>query len=660
LTREIALNRDLGYLRIAAAVPVLKVADIDFNVDAIIELMQQATAEGVQVLCFPEMALTGYTVGDLVQHQALLDKVENGLRKILAGSTTNSMIVILGAPLSVEQKIFNCAIVVNSGRFLGVIPKTFLPTYKEFYDERWFNSGDNVRVDNCTLNGQTVPFGTDILFSLKGFSSAIIGVEICEDLWVPFSPHEFQSVAGANILFNLSASNEVLGKDDWRRIIVSSESGRCLASYCYVSSGIGESSNDIVFGGHAMIAEGGVILDESSRLCRDPQLVISDIGFERLTSDRRLATSFHQASDGFESFRILEAEVNDIKVSKVWRELGPHPFVPADPDKRAETCQEIFSMQVGALAKKLSGANKQNITIGISGGLDSTLALLVAVKTMDFLSLPRTNIRAFTLPGFGTTRRTRNNATRLCESLGVSFEEVNISRSCRSQLKDLRHNGKEDIVFENVQARYRTAFLFNKANELNAIMLGTGDLTEIALGWSTFAGDQVSHYHINVSVPKTLVRYLIRWVADEELCNTPAQKILYDILETPISPELLRPENGHIAQKSEDVIGPVELADFFLYPFIRFGMRPGKILFLAFEVSQQGLFDGKYTLDEINKWFKSFITRFFANQFKRTCMPEGPKVGSVSLSPRGDWRMPSDASPDLWLEDLELMYRKLK
>ena len=317
-------------------------------------------------------------------------------------------------------------------------------------------------------------------------------------------------------------------------------------------------------------------------------------------------------------------------------------------------------MQVGALSKKLSGANKKKLVIGISGGLDSTLALLAAVKTMEFLDLPRANVYAFTLPGFGTTRRTKNNAIRLCEALGVSFAEINIRRTCESQLKDLGHSGQQDVVFENVQARYRTALLFNKANELDAIMLGTGDLTEVALGWSTFAGDQISHYHINVSVPKTLVRYLVRWVADEELCNTPAQKILGDILETPISPELLKPANGRISQKSEDIIGPVELADFFLYPFIRFGMRPGKILYLADEVRRQGLFEGRYSLDDLHKWLKSFIMRFFANQFKRTCMPEGPKVGSVSLSPRGDWRMPSDAVPRLWLDDLEEMYGKLK
>jgi NAD+ synthase (glutamine-hydrolysing) len=622
--------------------------------------MQKAHQEGVQALCFPEMSLTGYTLGDLVQQQALLNKVEDGLRRVLDESIKYPMIVIVGMPLSVEQKIFNCAVVVNGGRILGVVPKTFLPNYKEFYDERWFESGNNAKSSTIELAGQQVSFGNDLLFKIKGLSSAILGVEICEDLWVPFAPHEHQSIGGANILFNLSASNEVLGKDDWRRILICSESGRCLAAYCYVSSSIGESSNDIIFGGHAAIAEDGVILDESPRLCHDAQLIISDVGYERLTFDRQLGNSFQEATNDSRPFRIIETEIDDVTATKIWRDVDPHPFVPADPSRRAERCRDIFSMQVGALAKKLTGAKKQKIVLGISGGLDSTLALLVAAKTMDFLSLPRTNLYAYTLPGFGTTRRTRNNATRLCEALGVSFREVNITRTCESQLKDLSHNGNEDVVFENVQARYRTAFLFNKANELDSIMLGTGDLTEVALGWSTFAGDQVSHYHINVSVPKTLVRFLISWVGDEELCNTSAQKILYDILKTPISPELLRPVKGRIIQKSEDIIGPVELADFFLYPFIRFGMRPGKILFLANEVSRKGLFDGKYSLDDLNKWLKSFITRFFANQFKRTCLPEGPKIGSVSLSPRGDWRMPSDAEPRLWLEDLEKMYQKLR
>jgi NAD+ synthase (glutamine-hydrolysing) len=657
---DVQLSKDLGFLRVGAAVPELRVANVDFNVDAIIELLRKARNEGVQIVTFPEMALTGYTLGDLIQQQALLLKAKKGLRDILNECAGNAMVVVVGMPLSVEQKIFNCAVVLNSGRILGVIPKTLLPSYKEFYEDRWFSPSTDARSDTIELAGQRVPFGTDILFELRGTASASVGLEICEDLWVPLSPHEYQAMAGATVLLNLSASNEVLGKADWRRIMVSSESGRCIAAYCYVSSGIGESSNDVIYGGHAIIAENGVILQESNRLSSGSQLIISDIDLDRLAHDRRVSTSFHDISRQPRKFRIVETEVQDFAPSKLWRALDPRPFVPADPARRAERCKEIFSMQVAALAKKLSGANRSHVVLGVSGGLDSTLALLVAVKTMVFLGLPRSNVHAYTLPGFGTTRRTRINATKLCQALGVSFGQVDITRTCRSHLRDLRHEGQEDVVFENVQARYRTEFFFNKANELNGIALGTGDLTEVALGWCTFAGDHISHYHVNVSVPKTLVRFLVQWVADEELADSPAQKVLYSILETPISPELLRPENGKITQKSEEIIGPVELADFYLYPFIRFGMRPGRILYLANEVRKQGLFERQYTLDDLYRWLNSFIERFFANQFKRTCLPEGPKVGSVSLSPRGDWRMPSDAETRLWLEDLEAMYVKLR
>ncbi len=656
---DVQLSKDLGFLRIGAAVPELRVANVDFNVAAIIELLGKARNEGVQIVTFPEMALTGYTLGDLIQQQALLLKAREGLHDILNECSGNAMVAVVGMPLSVDQKIFNCAVVLNSGGILGVIPKTLLPSYKEFYEGRWFSPSTDARSDTIELAGQQVPFGTDILFELRGFASAVIGVEICEDLWVSLSPHEYQAMAGATVLLNLSASNEVLGKSDWRRIMISSESGRCIAAYCYVSSGIGESSNDVIYGGHALIAENGVVLQESNRLSSGSQLIISDIDLDRLAHDRRAMTSFHDASRQLSMFRIIEAEAQDLVPDKLWRTLDPHPFVPTDPATRAERCREIFSMQVAALAKKLSGANSRHVVLGISGGLDSTLALLVAVKTMDFLGLPHSNVHAYTLPGFGTTRRTKANATKLCQALGVKFQQVDITRTSRSHLRDLGHQGQEDVVFENVQARYRTEFLFNRANELNGIALGTGDLTEVALGWSTFAGDHISHYHVNASVPKTLVRFLVRWVADEELAGSPAQKVLYSVLETPISPELLRPEKGKITQKSEEIIGPVELADFYLYPFIRFGMRPGRILYLANEVRKQGLFEGQYTLDDLYKWLKSFIERFFANQFKRTCLPEGPKVGSVSLSPRGDWRMPSDAEPKLWLEDLEAMYARL-
>jgi NAD+ synthase (glutamine-hydrolysing) len=656
---DIRLTHDLGFLRVGATIPEARIADVKSNIADIVKLLRKARNEGVQVVAFPEMAVTGYTIGDLVQQEALLTEAQEGLRHILKESTGRNMVVAVGMPIPVDQKIFNCAIVLNSGHILGVIPKTFLPSYREFYEDRWFSPARDAWSETIELAGQKVPFGTDILFRLQGTTSVMLGVEICEDLWVPLSPHEYQAASGAIVLLNLSASNEVLGKADWRKTMIASESGRCIAAYCYVSSGTGESSNDIVYGGHGMIAENGVLLEESDRLSSGSQLIISDIDIDRLVHDRRAATSFRQLSGRSGEFRIVETEVTDPVAGKLWRVLDPHPFVPAEPTRRAERCRDIFSMQVAALAQKLSGARRSLLVVGVSGGLDSTLALLAAVKTMDFLGMPRSNVHAFTLPGFGTTQRTKTNATKLCRALGVSFTQVDITRSCNLQLQDLGHTGEKDVVFENAQARYRTEFLFGKANELDGIMLGTGDLTEVALGWSTFGGDHISHYHVNVSVPKTLVRYLVQWVADEEMADSPAQKVLYSIIETPISPELLPPQQGRIVQKSEEVIGPVELADFYLYPFIRFGLRPGKILYLANEARKRRLFDGKYTLADLHRWLESFIKRFFANQFKRTCLPEGPKVGSVSLSPRGDWRMPSDADPDLWLKDLAAMYAKL-
>lgn len=655
----VELNKDLGLLRIGAAVPSLRVADVDFNIDAIIASVKTAATEGVQVLVFPEMSVTGYTIGDLVLQQALLSKAEAGIGRLMEETAAYSMVIVVGIPLRIEQKIFNCAAVINSGNILGVIPKSYLPAYKEYYENRWFSPGRDAAISTVDLCGQAACFGSDILFQMQGIRSAVIGVEICEDLWVPLAPHEYQALAGATILVNLSASNEILGKAEWRRTMVSSESGRCLAAFCYASAGIDESSNDVVYSGHALIAENGVIQKETQRLAAAPELIISDIDLERLVYDRTAQTSFHDTDRQLETYRVIGAETADVPAVNLYRTLNPHPFVPDVPEKRTERCRDIFSMQVAALAKKLTGAHNEQLVIGASGGLDSTLSLMVAAKTMDFLNLPRKNIHAFTLPGFGTTSRTEKNATKLCIALGVSFRRVNIEKTCEQHLKDIDHDfATEDITFENIQARYRTEFLFNTANHINAIVLGTGDLTEIALGWATFSGDHLSHYHINASVPKTLVRYLVKWVADEEFKASAAAKILYDIIDTPISPELRRPNGRHI-QKSEDVIGPVELADFFLYPFIRYGMRPGKILFEANEIRKQKLFDGRYTLPDLKHWLESFLTRFFSNQFKRTCFPEGPKIGSVSLSPRGDWRMPSDAEPALWLEDLNLMYAKL-
>ena len=655
----VELNKDLGLLRLGAVVPRMRVADVDFNIDYILASIKNAAGEGVQILAFPEMSVTGYTIGDLIQQQALLSKAKAGLSRLLSETLNISMLVVVGMPLLVDNKIFNCVVVINSGKILAVIPKSYLPSYKEYYENRWFAPGRDAGTDNIELCGQLVSFGTDILVRIDSIKSAVVGFEICEDIWVPLAPHEYQSLAGATVLINASASNEILGKADWRRTMVISESGRCLAAYCYVSSGIDESSNDLVYGGHALIAENGVVLEESARLTAGSQMVISDIDLERLTHDRQTQTSIHDVDRQIEDFRIIHTRADDVPTARLLRNLNPHPFVPEDPARQAERCREIFSMQVAALAKKLAGSHQEHLVIGVSGGLDSTLALLVAVKTMDFLNLSRQNVYAYTLPGFGTTNRTENNATKLCRALGVTFKNVNITKTCEKQLKDMDHDiYDEDIVFENVQARYRTEFLFNAANQEGGIVMGTGDLTEIALGWSTFAGDQIAHYDVNASIPKTLVRHLVKWVADEELRNSKASAILYDILDTPISPELLRP-NGHHIQRSEDTIGPVELADFFLYLFIRYGMSPGKILFFANEIRKRKLFESNYTLTELNRWLESFIKRFFANQFKRTCLPEGPKVGSVSLSPRGDWRMPSDAEPALWLEDLARMYSRL-
>lgn len=662
MKQGLKLTSELGFLRAGVAVPELRVCDVDFNVSAIGSMIEQAAGEGVQALAFPEMAVTGYTIGDLLMQQALPEKAEDGLKALIKTSAGHAMLVMAGMPLVFEGKVYNCAVAFCSGKLLAVVPKVFLPSYNEFYEQRWFASGATSREGIISLAGQQAPFGTNTLLSLScggAHAPVLVGIEVCEDLWVPVSPHAHQALAGAVVLFNLSASNELIGKSDWRRNMVSSESGRCISAYCYVSSGTGESSNDVVFGGHCMIAENGAIIGETDRLFSGSRLLVRDIDLDRLEHDRRSNSSFRDISILPQPFIIVEGiEVQDPAPGTVQRTLDARPFVPGDAARRAERCHDIFSMQVAALAKKLSGSHLDKIVIGVSGGLDSTHALLVAAKTMDYLKLPRANVFAYTLPGFGTTSRTRLNARRLAAALSVNLSQVNIGRTCNSQLKDLEHDGAQDVVFENVQARYRTAYLFNKANQIGGLVLGTSDLTEIALGWSTFAGDHMSHYHVNASVPKTLIRYLVKWVAEEEYAET-AGKVLHDILATPISPELRRPVDGKIAQHSEDVIGPVELADFFLYPFIRFGMRPGKVLFLAEEVRRQGLFEGQYTLEDLHKWLASFLRRFFGNQFKRTCLPEGPKIGTVSLSPRGDWRMPSDSEPRLWESDLEEMYMRL-
>lgn len=659
MANEIRLN-DFGFVRVGAAVPRIEVADVDFNVARMIECMNEALAKRVKILVFPELAVTGYTCQDLFLQKILLDKAEEGLSALGEATINHTMVVVVGMPVRAEGKLLNCAVVLQGGRILGIVPKMYLPNYKEFYEKRWFSSAIDLRGSEVTLCGEAVPIGADILFRAQSNPNVCVGIEICEDLWVAPSPHEFQAHEGATIMLNLSASNEVVGKADWRRSMVEAASGMSYGAYMYVSCGVGESSNDVVFGGHAIIAENGTILKESERFSQENQVIVQDIDIDRLSYERRLIETFN---DGVvlagKAYRTVDFSLADTSVSSIERFIDAHPFVPSNSVVRDERCKEVFSIQVAGLAKKLKGAKTDRVVLGVSGGLDSTLAALVLGKTMDYLGVSRTNASVFTMPGFGTTKRTKNNALRLARSLGLTVATVDIAKSAVQHLKDLKRDPKEDdVTSQNVQARYRTEFLFNEANAPRAIVLGTGDLTEIALGWCTFSGDHMSHYHVNASVPKTLVKYLVRWVAETQV-DGKTKKVLIDILDTPISPELTRSKSGKVEQKSEDYVGPFELADFYLYHFIRTGSPPSKILSFANVVNERGLFDARYTLEELKKWLASFITRFFSNQFKRTCMPEGPKVGSVSLSPRGDWRMPSDASLNVWLQDLEKGYAKM-
>lgn len=640
--------RDFGFARTALAIPQTRVADCDFNATQIIDLIQTAEGSHVDVLLFPEMCLTGYTAADLFQQELLQEKSAEALQRIIDAAESNMMVAV-GMPIACDNQVFNCAVMIQGKRILGVVPKTYMPNYKEFYEKRWFASSRTAVSSEVELLGKNVPFGTDLLFSAANFPKLVIGVEICEDLWVPIPPSSYQALAGATLLLNLSASNEIIGKADYRRTLVGQQSGRCIAAYLYCSTGVGESTTDVVFGGHGIIAENGTILKESTRFLRDNQLVAQDIDFARILFYRQQTNSM---GDGITEinrpFRKISFELAQPVYCSLEREISPQPFVPQDVSQRDQRCEEIFSIQVAGLAKRLESGGPKKVVIGISGGLDSTLALLVAVKTFDELGFDRKNIIALTMPGFATSERTKKNAIELCATLGVSLETVDIKEGCLQQYRDIGHDiDNQDVVFENVQARYRTMTLFDRGNQVRGLVLGTGDLSEIALGWCTYSGDHLSHYNVNASIPKTLVRYLLQWVAETQV-GPSAHLILQDILSTPISPELTSAKDGKITQKTEDIIGPYELHDFFLYYMVRWGMPPKKILFLA-----EYAFDGKYSVQEIKRWLRLFIQRFFNNQWKRSCMPDCPKVGSVSLSPRGDWRMPSDAEVGAWLEELE-------
>lgn len=609
--------------------------------------MRQASEKGVQIIAFPELSVTGYTCLDLFAQQTLLDGAEEALLQLVSNTADLDILTIVGVPLRTENRLINAAVVFQKGAIRGVVPKTYLPNYKEFQEQRWFTSATELRESTISIGKEEYPMGSHLLFRSGRLTA---GIEICEDLWVPVPPSSLLAMEGANIIFNLSASNELIGKHAYLRSLICQQSARCMAGYVYASSGFGESSTDLVFAGNGIIAENGNLLAESPRFTMEEQLVISEIDIETLQNDRQVNTSFMYGTSGLpkEKAQVVDFQVRIPDGFSLTRPVDPHPFTPSG-EALKERCEEIFHIQVAGLAKRLVHAHAQTAVVGISGGLDSTLALLVTVMTFDALKMPRGQIIGITMPGFGTTDRTYTNACDLIRSLGVTLKEIPIKEACLQHFRDIDHDPSvHDVTYENSQARERTQLLMDVANQKNGLVIGTGDLSELALGWATYNGDHMSMYGVNGSIPKTLVKYLVEWVANHKV-DDASRLTLLDIVDTPISPELIpADENGNIKQKTEDLVGPYELHDFFLYHFLRFGSHPSKIYFLA-----QKAFAGIYDNATVKKWLYTFCRRFFQQQFKRSCLPDGPKVGSVSLSPRGDWRMPSDAVSRLWLEEIE-------
>lgn len=609
--------------------------------------MRQASEKGVQIIAFPELSVTGYTCLDLFAQQTLLDGAEEALLQLVSNTSDLDILTIVGVPLRTENRLINAAVVFQKGAIRGVVPKTYLPNYKEFQEQRWFTSATELRESTISIGEEEYPMGSHLLFRSGRLTA---GIEICEDLWVPVPPSSLLAMEGANIIFNLSASNELIGKHAYLRSLICQQSARCMTGYVYASSGFGESSTDLVFAGNGIIAENGNLLAESPRFTMEEQLVISEIDIETLQNDRQVNTSFMYGTSGLpkEKAQVVDFQVRIPDGFSLTRPVDPHPFTPSG-EALKERCEEIFHIQVAGLAKRLVHAHAQTAVVGISGGLDSTLALLVTVMTFDALKMPRGQIIGITMPGFGTTDRTYTNACDLIRSLGVTLKEIPIKEACLQHFRDIDHDPSvHDVTYENSQARERTQLLMDVANQKNGLVIGTGDLSELALGWATYNGDHMSMYGVNGSIPKTLVKYLVEWVANHKV-DDASRLTLLDIVDTPISPELIpADENGNIKQKTEDLVGPYELHDFFLYHFLRFGSHPSKIYFLA-----QKAFAGIYDNATVKKWLYTFFRRFFQQQFKRSCLPDGPKVGSVSLSPRGDWRMPSDAMSRLWLEEIE-------
>ena len=649
-----------GLIKVASAIPALKVADTKFNLIETEKQIVSAEGQGVEIIVFPELSITGYTCQDLFQQQLLLDDAEQAVLELLDFTRQLDITVIVGAPIAVGALLLNCAVVIQQGKLLGIVAKTFLPNYSEFYEKRWFASSQDLRPQHIHFAGTRI-LVTPELQIFRTSEGATFAIEICEDVWAPTPPSNHLALAGAEIIFNLSASDELAGKHTYLKSLLAQQSARTICGYVYSSSGFGESTQVIVFGGNALIYENGTLIKQGERFKIDPQLIVSEIDIENLRGERRTNSTFVNAQRPVATgLAGVTGQIGELALHvecmpplnahefTLTRAFDQHPFIPRDENMQ-DACDEIFNIQINGLAKRLVHTNCKTAVIGISGGLDSTLALLVAVKTFDKLGLNRKGIVGVTMPGFGTTGRTYKNAMALMEHLGITIREIDIKDSVLQHFKDINHDPAiHDATYENAQARERTQILMDLSNQLNGLVIGTGDLSELALGWCTYNGDHMSMYAVNAGVPKTLTQYLVRYAADRTK-DENVRRTLTDIVETPISPELKPADDkGNIAQKTEDLVGPYELHDFFLYYVLRCGFRPSKIYWMA-----QNAFRGVYSDETILHWMRLFFRRFFAQQFKRSCLPDGPKVGSVSLSPRGDWRMPSDAMSTNWLNELE-------
>ncbi len=637
-----------GLVRVAAATPQLYLADPDANLVEICNLARRAAEQSCSLVVFPELCLTGYSCGDLFFQEMLQQRVVEVLFALEKWTATTDIALVVGLPLAVSGRLFNCAALISGGIVHGLVPKTHLPNTGEFYEQRWFSSARDTNCSTVSLRGVDIPFGTDLLFAAADDSQMMIGIELCEDLWAVQPPSSSQALAGASLLLNLSASPEILGKYEYRRNLVASQSARCLAAYVYAGSGPGESSTDLVFPGHSLIAENGQIFAETERFSFESQLAVADVDCARLQSERQRNRPFAESAPENPP-RVLSIPLRRHPIFGLLRPLARTPFVPSDVAERRERCHEIFQIQTGGLVRRLRHTGSKAVVIGLSGGLDSTLALLVTVKAYDLAGLSRAGIVAVTMPGFGTTSRTRSNAQRLAEELGVTLRVIPIHSAVEQHFRDIGHDPDlHDVTYENSQARERTQILMDIANQVSGLVIGTGDLSEMALGWCTYNGDHMSMYAVNSGVPKTLVRYLVQWCADEEFTGETSI-LLRDVCATPISPELLPPNaDGEIGQLTEQVIGPYLIHDFFLYQVVRMHYPPAKVLMLA-----EQAFAEDYSRTQLINWLKQFYQRFFSQQFKRSCLPDGPKVGTVALSPRGDWRMPSDVPATLWLKQLE-------